>query len=1031
MFQHDPPKAARRRLWACIVIVVIPWGLLPGQSMAKEAPSARIAHYNSDNGLPQNTISMMSFDPEGNLWIGTQGGLVRFNGHDFSDLSSDLKNPRMGILQHSLSDTLRLTDGNNNLYIINPANGKVEQRESPVNNPLFFFAKYVLEHNNIDEQSFPSYSDFSIKTEIRILHPSKSAYIVGAAGNLFYLTPEKVSIVATDVLHVLGNRDMACAMLHSGKIYALQDGKVTHQRLVVSIDSSIEQPGDFWENAYFINGVASSYAVYKGIFYQLSIEADRLSIHPLLKGLPSIRYLEHAVYDEKNQVLALGTGTDGVYVITQAYFSTYLITSPSISLDSVEEGPNNIYSLAEWGDGSILAENGVVYSKDIRSIISSDSISRYFLHRDKQGRFWTAKDQKNIVIRDQSFRIIYDWTVGGHTHSMLEMSDGKFVLNKNDTLLLLRIDDAGPIIEKKIPTQVNFIPGKLHKISDHQICLFSSQGIYVVDLNTGKSHIKPGTKGIYFREVVDMPGGYKWLGTYGNGFFLNRGDSLMAMPLDAKKHLRFTHTFLPDSSGFLWISTNKGLFKVRESDLLAYADQKTDYVYYHYFDKTYGFYTNEFNGGGMNSGLITRKGDFYFASMQGLVQFRPSDFEVALPSGNLTIEKITVDDTVYYAPYNEISIPPGFERISVRVNLPYFGHRANRQIFYRIQGLDANWRPIPAENLIEIPNISSGEYTLELKKINGFGINNYSISQINFEVRPHYYEQLGFRALVLLLIIIIAFIILRKRVRRLEQTNQLLEEKVSARTAALETAFRDISHQKESLIKNQEVLQTIFQVVVHDLSSPLRFLQRISGRIRKNLHSASFEDISEDVQTMHSSAIQAELLTTDLLTWLKARQESTDFRKVLLSPNEIAQKNLALYHWIAEDKGIVIEHKAPFSPDKIEVYEDLVGVLLRNCLDNAIKYTKKGSIHLSLYEQAGILHLVVADTGIGIDEIAVKQINSGLIPYRLQQDKHLGMRLIFDVLQQLNGTMKIESELGKGTRVHISFPVDAHNSITK
>jgi len=998
--------------------------LLSKQSLSKEPAMARIAHYNSDNGLPQNTISMMSFDAHGNLWIGTQGGLVRFNGHDFLDLSSQLKNPRAGILIPSLSDTLRLTDGDLNIYSINPVNNQIAPMESGIDEFRYFLDKFILGNSNSQPHSSPFRIPLSVKTRYRILPPSKSAYILSALGNLYHLSNGIITEVISDTKHIFGDSLRAYAVLKTGEIYDLQAGKLSDNQLAVASNGLVNDLKDFWENAYIINGVTSSYALYKDTFYKLSVRGKTLTIIALIKGLPSVFYIMSAVYDEKNLVLAIGTSTNGVFVITQAYFKTFTLTSPKVTSPANERDQNNIFSVVEWDKKHILADNGVLYSDGTRRVIPRDSLSDHLLHKDRNGRLWTSRYQVDIILRNQSFEVLAELPLNGHTNCLLELANGKFVANKEDTLLLINVKNEGLIIEKSIPTGINFIPNNLYKVSDHQIWMLTRQGIYQVNLYTGQQEAVPGTQGLYFREVIDRPGGYKWLGTYGNGFFLYRGDSLLAMPLDAQKHLRFAHTFLPDRSGFLWISTNNGLFRVQESDLLAYADQKTEDVYYHYFDKSYGLNTNEFNGGGIKSGLIAQDGNFYFASMQGLVKFKPSDVQIDLPSAPLKIEKITADGMTYYAPFNDLSLAPGFDRISVKVNLPYFGHAANRQIFYRIQGLDARWRPIPFDNLVEIPNIKKGKYTLEFKKINGFGVNNHSIYQVRFEVRPYFYQHPIFRGLIVLLVIIITILTIKRRTQRLNKINKLLEDKVLERTEALEAAFRDITQQKEALVKNQEILQTIFQVVVHDLSSPLRFLRRLSGRIEKNIDAAVLTDIREDVATMHSSAIQAELLTADLLTWLKTRQASSDFRKVFISPNEIAQKNLALYQWIAEDKGIAIEHQTPFGHDKIEVSEDLIGVLIRNCLDNAIKHTNKGSVRLSLYEQEGILHLKVEDTGIGIDKIAVQQMNNGMIPYRLQQDKHLGMRLIFDVLHQLNGTMKIESQPGKGTSVHISIPLE-------
>ena len=55
--------------------------------------------------------------------------------------------------------------------------------------------------------------------------------------------------------------------------------------------------------------------------------------------------------------------------------------------------------------------------------------------------------------------------------------------------------------------------------------------------------------------------GYIFFGTYGKGFLVWKNGVLKTMSLDKKKYLLYTHCFIPDDDGFLWISTNRGLLK--------------------------------------------------------------------------------------------------------------------------------------------------------------------------------------------------------------------------------------------------------------------------------------------------------------------------------------------------------------------------------------------------------------------------------------------------------------------------------------
>uniref|UniRef100_A0AAU6WM76 Two component regulator propeller n=1 Tax=Chryseobacterium endophyticum TaxID=1854762 RepID=A0AAU6WM76_9FLAO len=94
------------------------------------------------------------------------------------------------------------------------------------------------------------------------------------------------------------------------------------------------------------------------------------------------------------------------------------------------------------------------------------------------------------------------------------------------------------------------------------------------------------------------------------------------MPEDPDRDIASAHTFLEDQKGYFWISTNNGLFKVKEKMLLDFAENKKYPVYYYRYTKLNGLLNNEFNTA-YPGGNILANGDFVFPSMEGFVFFRP------------------------------------------------------------------------------------------------------------------------------------------------------------------------------------------------------------------------------------------------------------------------------------------------------------------------------------------------------------------------------------------------------------------------
>ena len=115
------------------------------------------------------------------------------------------------------------------------------------------------------------------------------------------------------------------------------------------------------------------------------------------------------------------------------------------------------------------------------------------------------------------------------------------------------------------------------------------------------------------------------------------------MPLDKNNYLRYTHCFIADNNGFCWISSNRGLFKAKLSDLIDAYEQNNSQVYYHYLGQNDGMYITEMNGGCNPCALKLQNGDFSFPTMDGLLWVNPDKSNTLLPEGNIYIDKFTVN----------------------------------------------------------------------------------------------------------------------------------------------------------------------------------------------------------------------------------------------------------------------------------------------------------------------------------------------------------------------------------------------------
>ena len=148
---------------------------------------------------------------------------------------------------------------------------------------------------------------------------------------------------------------------------------------------------------------------------------------------------------------------------------------------------------------------------------------------------------------------------------------------------------------------------------------------------------------IELRTVYRDKQGNLWLGSYGQGYYLFRDGRFTKMPEDEAYRLKIVSCFLEDRKGFIWMTTNNGLFQCAVKDLYRYASDTTRQVYHHYYGKESGLKTSEFNGGCTPSGLELASGLFAFPSMNGVVLFHPDSIKPALPTSKLFIEQVLLD----------------------------------------------------------------------------------------------------------------------------------------------------------------------------------------------------------------------------------------------------------------------------------------------------------------------------------------------------------------------------------------------------
>jgi len=323
---------------------------------------------------------------------------------------------------------------------------------------------------------------------------------------------------------------------------------------------------------------------------------------------------------------------------------------------------------------------------------------------------------------------------------------------------------------------------------------------------------------------------------------------------------------------------------------------------------------------------------------------------------------------------------------------------------YKIDPIGEKWYPVEAGGKIIINRLPYGKYTLLVRKINGWGEGNLSRIGMSFEVLPHWYNTGWSRLLMITALVCLALLAFRLRIRILRGQNVRLQNSVRERTLELE---------QSTLLKEK-----LLSVIMHDLRSPLFSMSMLIGYLGENYKRLPSSEVDELLGQLEDSSKSLCQFSTDFLTWYNSQKEGFAIRKESIGLAGFARDTGAFYKDLADKKGIAIHYDIP---QELELISDknILAVVIRNVMDNAVKYTKSGSISVRAEKKNTVVHIQVQDTGVGMTHEKIRELLSYGENNDHQVSSSFGYRFITELSRKLDGNIGIDSEPGKGTVVTV------------
>lgn len=247
-------------------------------------------------------------------------------------------------------------------------------------------------------------------------------------------------------------------------------------------------------------------------------------------------------------------------------------------------------------------------------------------------------------------------------------------------------------------------------------------------------------------------------------------------------------------------------------------------------------------------------------------------------------------------------------------------------------------------------------------------------------------------------------------------------------TASIAYEVNDIvsSYEKElsSFRQAEEVNKQLMTSLSHDVRTPLTTLIGYLDAAHKGI--VTGKDKDEYVEIARRKAHDLKEYIDVLFDWFKL---NSDEFVLLIDPVEAVKltRNI-LIDWIPifEDKQIDYSIDIPEQPFRVRLDPDAYMRVLNNLIQNVIVHSHADKINISLSNQDGNMKIVVADNGVGIEKDDLKHIFERLYKCdkgRSEKGSGLGLSIVHQLVEKMNGTITAESTPGNGTMFALYFPL--------
>ncbi len=767
------------------------------------------------DGLPQSSINALAQTADGFLWVGTDGGLARFDGSSFRSFGQEVDStlPAARVLSLTVARGNELWIGFATQGLWRSSGHGFERMRAPDagNAPVRALAidrqgaLWVGTDAGALRFAGERWTRFGLADGLPDLRVA--ALGEDAAGRLWTATGRGAAwfdgesfrpVGPAEPVHALARgEDGAMLALTSGVLAFAREGArplpaATPSELAALAPTTLLSTSD---GALWIGG--------EGI---ARLTAGHLRLAPIEAAI--VRRPVRALYEDREENLWVGTDGAGLMRLAPGAARTFG-RAAGLGVDvplPVLEGPDGSLWIGgncgglwryRWGGFEEAGFPGGGRFRCVRALLF-----------DRKGALWAAHDGGLARIEPRRERNFgrRDGLPALDVRALLEDRAGTIWAWTTAGPACLRGDHFEPLP----------LPPDLAGATA-EVLFEDSRGAVWAGLESGAAVYRAGTwerldeasglAGLPVRDFLEDRSGALWAAVYGGG--LARFDGARWKRLGRRDGVPdlFLSRLIDDGEGHLWLTGTRGVHRLTWSDLTEVVAGRRGAISPWTIGAEEGLASAECVGGGFPAGWRGRDGRLWVPTVGGLARIDPVRSIPASEPPVALLEEMRVDGSPREV-NGTVWIAPGAEVLELRFTSVLFADRPTLRFRYRLAGFDRDWRDAGGRRSAAYAALAPGSYRFEVQAARGDGPWGASAG-LRVELAPFWYERASVRTAAVLLPAFLLATGLATRSRRLRRQRRELARLVEERTRELAAAKRSSDAQVALLARQERELESL------------------------------------------------------------------------------------------------------------------------------------------------------------------------------------------------------------------------------